>query len=79
MSIQACWVAFSDFSWANASELKSQVPLAGGIVDWELERQVQLTLASQAMAMDAAVDSALFAREFMAEILVKDYNLLHVA
>eukprot|EP00913_Durusdinium_trenchii_P008023 g7523.t1 len=91
---EARWVAFSDSSWANASELKSQagymVFIAGknvdslegdvaSLVDWRshrIKRQCRSTLASETMAMDAAVDSAIFAREFMAEILVEAYNPL---
>ena len=91
---QAKFIAFSDSSWANAAELKSQagllVFLAGSgvdslegdfasLLDWRshrIRRQCRSTLASETMAMDAAMDSAVFAREFLAEIMVEDYNPL---
>lgn len=84
-------VVFSDSSWANTEELKSQagfmVLLAGGavdtvdggtvnLVDWRshrIKRQCRSTLAAETMAMDAAMDAGIYCREFLSEMLIKEY------
>ena len=88
-------VVFSDSSWANTEELKSQagfmVLLAGGavdtvagdtvnLVDWRshrIKRQCRSTLAAETMAMDAAMDAGIYCREFLSEMLIKEYIPSH--
>ena len=88
-------LVFSDSSWANAAELKSQagfmVFVAGAevcqvrgdmanLVDWRshrIKRQCRSTLAAETMAMDAAMDAGIFARELLGEILIKTYHPVH--
>ena len=85
-------LTFTDSSWANASELKSQAgycvfladekamtPEGGSasLLDWRshrIKRQCRSTLAAETMAMDAGVDSGIFCRELLAEMLVEDYE-----
>ena len=87
----ARFVVYSDSSWANAAELKSQagfmVFIAGegvnstdgdraSLLDWRshrIKRQCRSTLAAETMAMDAAMDAGLFARELMAEVMIPSY------
>ena len=88
-------LVYSDSSWANAQELKSQagfmVFMAGSgvcgvqgdqasLIDWRshrIKRQCRSTLAAETMAMDAAVDAGIFARELWGEILIKTYHPVH--
>ncbi|CAK9081113.1 Retrovirus-related Pol polyprotein from transposon RE1 (Retro element 1) (AtRE1) [Includes: Protease RE1 [Durusdinium trenchii] len=47
------------------------------LLDWRshrIKRQCRSTLASETMAMDAGVDSAIYCRELMGEILIQDYH-----
>ena len=83
-------VVFLDSSWANAEDLKSQagfmVFVAGNNVDsvqsdtdWRshrIKQQCRSTLAAETMAMDAAMDAGLCARELLAEVLVESYQPL---
>lgn len=84
-------VVYSDSSWANADELKSQagfcIFVAGHhvdtlegdfatLVDWRshrIKRQCRSTLAAETMAMDAGMDSGIFCRELLSEMLIEDY------
>ena len=46
------------------------------LVDWrshKIKRQCRSTLAAETMSLDAAVDSGLYTRELLAEMLVADY------
>ena len=86
-------VAYTDASWANNEDLRSQagflVFLTGpdvlsvegdfaSLLDWRSHRiqrrRCRSTLAAETMAMDAGMDSALFTRELLAEVLLQDYK-----
>ena len=84
-------VVYTDSSWANAQDMKSQAGFcvfragefvdtldgdAASLLDWRshrIKRQCRSTLAAETMAMDAGMDSGIFCRELLGEMLIKSY------
>ncbi|CAE7232065.1 GIP [Symbiodinium sp. CCMP2456] len=70
-------VTYTDASWANGPDLKSQAGTSpSSLLDWRshrIQRQCRSTLAAETMAMDCGFDSGVFVRELLAEALIQSY------
>jgi len=82
----ATWVAFSDAGWANAEDMRSQkgqlIPIANAegeaasLAEWRshrIKRMCRSTLAAETQSLSTAVDTTLFLRALIAEMLVPVY------